>query len=352
MSEHNTSKKGKSSHMSCNKSKIYDILTYEQFQLEILARLKNQIDYSYNIELVNVLKNNSVELVALVIQDHESVISPNIYLESYYQHYLDGMRIRNITEMIIDSHFEYLEEANKNIPDFEFKWEAIKDKVFLRLVNREKNKKLLEEVPHLLYLDLAITFHYLVSSRADGINILRITKKHMKKWNIKIKELRDTAIENTPRLFPANIRNMNDVLVEMLYDDWANTNQDWPGQNTESNMWISDNLLPDDMLLELVVDRESDDNPMYILSNDMGINGASCILYQDILYEFAHEIESDLYILPGSIHEVIIVKDNGYISKEDLVDMVVGVNETEVFEEDYLSNNVYHYNRYTNMLSL
>ncbi len=91
---------------------------------------------------------------------------------------------------------------------------------------------------------------------------------------------------------------------------------------------------------------------MYVLTNSRGINGASCILYREVIHEFAHDLNSNLYIIPSSIHEVAIVKDDGYISKEELIDMVIGVNELEVDQEDYLSNNVYYYDRNKDMITL
>ena len=54
--------------------------------------------------------------------------------------------------------------------------------------------------------------------------------------------------------------------------------------------------------------------------------------------QLAYELDSDLYILPSSIHEAIAVKDDDFISKADMIDMVAEVNEHEVRNEDYLSD--------------
>ena len=328
-----------------SKNSIYDILTYKQFQIEIKEKLQDKLGEAYQVEINQILKNNSIELVAIIIKDEKNSISPNIYIEDYYDYYLDGIKTEDIAEFIIDSHFFYMKNCAEGIYIEDFKWENIKDGIFYRIINRDKNKKLLQDVPHLLYLDLAITFHYLVSEVPSGLSAVRITKSHMKEWGIKLKELRDAAIKNTPKLFPVSLRNMNEIILEMLNNDWAN-------QETNYDIYDPASKWPDDLLVELILSTGKEDNPMYVLTNSNGINGASCMLYREILHEFANELDSNLYLLPSSIHEVIIVKDDGYISKEDLVDMVVGVNELEVDAEDYLSNQVYYYNRHKDMIIL
>lgn len=328
-----------------SKNNIYEIQTYEQFQIEIKEKLEDILGEAYKVEINQILKNNDIELVAIIIKDEKNSISPNIYIEDYYDWYLDGTKIEDIVNFIIDAHFSYLKEWDEEVYIEGFEWEKVKDGIFYRLINRDKNKKLLQDVPHLLYLDLAITFNYLLSDAPVGQSFVRITKSHMKEWGIKLKELRDAAIKNTPKLFPINLRNMNDVILEMLSNDWSD-------QGTNYDVWDSSSIWPDDLLIELVLNTEKSNNPMYVLTNSRGVYGASCMLYREILNEFANDLDSNLYILPSSIHEVIIVKDDSYINKEDLIDMVIGVNELEVDQEDYLSNNVYYYNRHKNMITL
>ena len=324
---------------------ILNTISYEQFQLEILEELKAMLDDEYTVELRQVIRNNSVELVVIAIREAKNSIAPNIYLDLYYEKYLEGYKITELAQLIVDSYFDYYEDERIDINILDFRWERVRDRVFYRVINRDKNLKLLQQVPHLLYLDLAITFHCLMTKSENNIGTMRVTKDHMKTWGIKLKDLRDMAIINTPRLFPASIRNMNDVILDILNKDWIN------GSNQNSMSSISDEL-SEEMIADMVIKSENDDNIMYVMSNSRGIGGATCLLYKELLYEFANEIDSNLFILPSSIHEVLIVKDDGYVDKEDLREMVIGVNETEVEEEDFLSNQIYHYNRFSNMITM
>lgn len=295
------------------RNSVNNVLTYQEFQHKIVESLRGLLDENYKIELCNILKNNSIELVAIVIKREEDYLTPNIYLESYYEDYLKGRSIEEALENIIDSHSDFQAKGMRKINKINYEWPNVRDGIFYRIINRDKNKRLLETVPHILYLDLAITFQYLASDNKDGIGMIRITKDHMQEWGINLKDLKNLAEYNTPRLFPASVKNMNEVIYDMIREDL-------------------------------------DDNSMYVVTNSHGINGASCILYKDVLMQLAYELDSDLYILPSSIHEVIAVKDDDFISKADMIDMVAEVNEHEVRNEDYLSDQVYYYNRSNNMI--
>ena len=85
--------------------------------------------------------------------------------------------------------------------------------------------------------------------------------------------------------------------------------------------------------------------PMYVLSNKSRINGASCILYKDILKDFAMVVDKDLYVLPSSIHEVILLPSDGTQESEQLKEMVREINQSQVEKEEVLSDSVYYYRR-------
>ena len=57
----------------------------------------------------------------------------------------------------------------------------------------------------------------------------------------------------------------------------------------------------------------------------------------------------DSYILPSSIHEVLIKKDDGLLTAQELKKIVYQNNRLDfvVKPEEVLSDNVYHYSRTT-----
>ena len=88
-----------------------------------------------------------------------------------------------------------------------------------------------------------------------------------------------------------------------------------------------------------------DSAPMYVLSNSVGINGASALMYPNALKSIADELKKDLVILPSSIHEVLLIPYENDVDFEDLSNMVTTINQEQVPVEDRLSNHVYYYSR-------
>ena len=84
---------------------------------------------------------------------------------------------------------------------------------------------------------------------------------------------------------------------------------------------------------------------MYVLSNEKKQFGASAILYDNVIKDFSESLNSDLYILPSSVHEVIMIPSILVDSVDKLNDMICEVNATQVPLMDILSNHSYYYSR-------
>lgn len=187
-------------------------------------------------------------------------------------------------------------------------YEQIKNRIFYRIVNYEKNKGTLSEIPYLPFLDMILTFYCLIQNSKEHISSIPITNKHLKQWNINLKKITEQAIENTPRIFPVKINTMEEAMGVMT----------------------SEAIL-------------QEARSMYVISNTIGINGASCLLYKETISLLTEKFKGNFYILPSSIHEVIAIKDTGLFEKEELSRMVHEINTTQVAEKDYLSDNIYYY---------
>ena len=126
----------------------------KEFAKEVRERLVEKVEGVTEIEIKEVLKNNSVTLWALLFRDEKSNITPTIYLEPFYARYEEETEMDEIVRMIADSYQEA--RINEQI-DFTFfkNWEAIKSRVAYRLINRDRNAELLKQIPHKDVLDLA-----------------------------------------------------------------------------------------------------------------------------------------------------------------------------------------------------
>lgn len=80
-----------------------------------------------------------------------------------------------------------------------------------------------------------------------------------------------------------------------------------------------------------------------VLTNDQGVHGAGSLFYPGQMEEIGAQMGSDFFVLPSSVHEVLIFPDDGQTDYRDLQMMVQQINEAEVAPADRLSDHVYHY---------
>ena len=187
-----------------------------------------------------------------------------------------------------------------------------------KLINYEQNKNLLQKIPHIKILDLAIIFNCLVDADETGNATILIYNQHLSLWNITKDDLYHLAMKNTPALLTYELRDMSDVLIELMAGVPCNSMKEE---------------------FEYMV-------PMYVLSNKSKLNGSGCIFYHNLLHNLCEKLECDLYILPSSIHEVILLLDDEYVqSSEELREMVRETNRMVVDQEEVLSDHIYHYDR-------
>ena len=98
------------------------------------------------------------------------------------------------------------------------------------------------------------------------------------------------------------------------------------------------------LVREEVNNMKIEDINMYVMSNTMKLNGATCITYPHAIENFANEHDSDVYIIPSSIHEVILIPDIS-CSREYIDEMIRDVNRRQLDPVDVLSDHVYMYRR-------
>lgn len=304
-------------------------MEYGTFVSTITNRVKDVMGEGYHVQVYKVIKNNSLELDSLIVQKEGRKFAPNIYLMPYYESFLEGTPLQEIVRRLCIIYRDAVNPIQEK--DFNFTLDNMKQYITYRLVSYEKNEKQLNTIPHIKYLDLAVTFHCLVRNDSQGVGTMRITEEYLKQWEISLDELLLYAVTNTRKLFPPCLHNMKEIIEGILLEEQTNNKFD-AGSYEKVNNGLSIDSLPEQ-------------KEMYLLTNDRGINGASCILYENLLSEIADKIHSDFYILPSSIHETILVPVDRSVTKEVLLQMVSDINRTHVARDEVLSDWVYYYSR-------
>lgn len=294
-------------------------MNFEEFTEEIVKQIKKKLGSEYKIRCETVTKNNSTNLTALAICKHGEVIIPTIYMEDFFEQYDQGETIYQIVHKIISIYQNACKKIERQNPlSFSMELDNCKDRIVYRLVSKEKNLPMLKDVPHELFLDLAIIFTVVYRHTKEGLETIRITNEIMEKWSLTTSELMEYAKKNTRCWFPEKISNLAEIVFPFL-----------EGEN------------------EFDLEEESPINHMKVLTNTSKINGASVILYDHVIENLAEKFKSDIYILPSSIHELLILPSNGSDKFEELKETVQQVNKVAVSKEEYLSDTVYLYHKDT-----
>ena len=163
-------------------------MNYQQFINAVKQEMKGSVAGEIEISIQDTLKNNGVRRKGLLLQEKGQLMSPTIYLEEYYQQYRTGVKLEDITEQIQSL---YRELRMKPITEtrFLYEYEQVKDRIVLKVINREKNEELLETIPYWPFLDLAIVFYVLLDINEAGAATMPVNLEHLKIWNVTEQEL-------------------------------------------------------------------------------------------------------------------------------------------------------------------
>ena len=264
-------------------------------------------------------KNNGVQVQGLMLRKKEEKIAPNFYLDKQYEEWKKGtLSLYDIVTHICNT-FEIEVQTNQQLADkICFEWDEMKKDVFPRLINRDKNKELLEKIPYIEFMDLAVVYFYSIHISEDVQGTVVLTKEHLKLLGITKEQLHQTAQENVKMQYPMKLYQMGNLIATV-----------------GKKLGITG------------LESYTNDDFMYIFSNESTMFGAIAMFFEDELKKVAERLNCNFYVLPSSVHEVILVPENTYltISVENFLSMVKDINATQVKETEVLSDSVYYYDR-------
>ena len=265
----------------------------------------------------NITKNNDERQVGICIRAKNDVISPQLSLNDYYSQYLQGMDMDDVVAMVQKQYEHALKDAGMlhlNVADL-MNRENMLANIFVRLLGKENNKEFLENcVCFDVAQDLVAVLYLFIENPTDNMLSAKLKKEQLEVLGVPMDELYQLAVKNTRRLFPATCQDMFSILWEKL------------GAGFEE-------------------EGEPQDHSMYVVTNERQMNGAAVILYPGFLKSLCGRFGiSKLTLLPSSVHEWILIIDEGN-SAEELRNIVEEVNNTQVKEEEFLSNSIYYYSR-------
>ena len=295
-----------------------DTMDYESFKQEMAEDIKQKL-YERGIDDVevnfhNVEKTNQSYESMTVVQGGSN-IGVNFNIESAfeaYEHTGDYAGVLAESTLVIMNGLENMPviDASELV-----NYETMKEKLSIEVISAEANAELLTKVPHENMEDMAVVYRFVLESNEDGRASILVTNDMIDRMGVTHEQLRTDALENAPEIRPAVIQGMNEVMREMMGPE----------------------------VFEMMGIPEQTEEMMYVASVPDKNAGAGVLAYQEFMDQAAERLGGDFYILPSSIHEILLVPDNGEQVADDLRDMVIQVNATEVSPDEKLSDNVYHY---------
>ena len=269
--------------------------------------------------------NESYE--AMTVTPEGSNVGVNVNMEKFFEAYENGTDY----EAVVGKAIGVIEGGFANQPTVDVAaltdYDQMKDKLIMEVVSAEANADMLDKVPHKDMEDMAVVYRFEIDSNDDGRATILVTNQLIETMGVTPEQLHADAMENAPELKPAVIKGMSEVMAEMM------------GVSTED-------------LAMMGMPMDPADEQMFVASVPDKIHGAGVLAYQDFMDQAAERVGGDFFILPSSIHEVLIVPDNGNMSLSDLEAMVKEVNATQVAPEDKLTDSVYHYDSQAKVFEL
>lgn len=286
--------------------------TQEQYEQEFFELLKQYpLPSGMKLEQVIVPKNGR-NAAGIALVGRADGVAPVIYPEYYFQQYQEGQRLDKIVQ---EASGELLRQAEILPFDKKMIFQQITpEHLRTAMVSYEPNKQWLKDIPHERLEDLAIYGKIVLGEahikvNADVLSMLRMTKEEMLK----------TAKGNTSKEFM--MEPMRDAMIRILME------------RDEIDAELAQALGEETEMLDLI-----------ILTTKSQIDGASVIANTEVMKQVYQELGEEFYILPSSIHEVLLVRKSEFPDSADsLKEMVQGVNQSMVAPEERLSDEIYEF---------
>lgn len=299
------------------------VLSYIEFMTYIRENVEDRLEKAgkFGVAVTEITKNNGVVFDILTIAKEDRQCTPVFYLKDLYGQYLQGKTPEELAEYILEC---YRRDADQSDIDVEWlcRLENICERIVLKAVNYERNRVQLEMCPYIKELDLALTFRILLEQTEDQIGTVLVTNELMDRWEMTEFDLFDLAVRNMQKIWHPTLEPIQDVLYTLMQLEDGRADEGVGGSENLQETWKLS---------------------MYVMSNDMRLNGATVLFYTDCLKKFAARVGKDIFVLPSSIHEVLLVPEEDEFTAWDFRQIVEQVNHQLVSEEEILSDHVYRY---------
>ena len=282
-------------------------MTYTEFKHRILDGIIAGMPEGTAVELKKVPKNNGDTPEGVSIMIPGANFAPMVYLEPCYERYRCGETCAALLEEILRIPEEYgiahIDTEQMFDPEY------ILPLLRVRAVNYAWNEEILADRPHRRILDLALVCWW--TPDIDGLRdgMITVCRDDLEDLGIGEEEMIDRAIRQTEEAEPLRFLSLREV--------------------TEASCG-------------------SGDPPEFeILTKERGLFGAVTLFYPSAAQALKERFRTDLFVLPSSVHEMLLLPVRYGASPQELAKMVYEINRMAVAPDEMLSDRVYRFDRET-----
>ncbi len=290
--------------------------SFEQFVEAVVDKIREFLPKSFadaRVELSTVTKNNNLRLTGLTIRSVDKNISPTIYLEHFYQNYMDGDDMSEVLERIADIRIK--SDVNEfdvgQVSDFD----RVQSRLVPKLINKAWNEQLLAERPYKEIADLAVVYQISLGSDFGGNASVTVTNQLLSQWGVDIDTVHELAVQNMLNLYPSTLEPMSKVLAAMMGEETA----------------------------EMLMVGCPEDEMIWVISNQERANGGAAVLDVKLMETIAEKFGEEFYLIPSSIHEWLLVRCSEGMDASMIGQMIQEVNAEQVSQDERLSDHPYRY---------
>ena len=300
-------------------------MDFEEFKNELMELLTQELDnrgienLSLRFDTINSPDGQNERLVVAV---GDSKMTMAFRLREIYRDIENGEEMDHAVGRMcntIKESIEVIETKEQAVKDFVTDYEKVKDNTYLRLVPGDS--PILGDTPHKKIEDMALVVSIALVDFSDehGKSVAVVSKPLMEMYGIDEQQLFADAEKNSLQYEPVVFTPLGQMIKDLI-----------KAEN-----------LPDPADEGIIA---------YIATNRSGFHGASVVSYPDFCKEAAETLGGSFYLIPSSVHEFILIKDDGTPKAKDLNKMIKNVNDTVLEPRDFLSDQCYHYDAKTKVL--
>lgn len=302
-------------------------MTIQDFMLEAKlateACLGDEIAGELDITQTEIVKANDTRVHGLRISADGGVSGWNIYIDDLYERYEGGEPIEMLLAEVVNRCEDGLSaEVPVHPQRMDLRLESIRDRLTVRLLGVRNNMSYMSGRP---YID--------VGCGLALIAVINCDRSITSEWVLAVTDelLRSEIGCTREELLTAALENTAEIEAPMLISLSA---------------YVYSNYVRPVHICNYLTEERADEEAMtgaFMLTNESTFFGAAVLFYPGVMEKIASVLGCPYYVLPSSVHELMIIPESAEPDVQKMKETVREANTSVVDRSEILSDNIFYY---------